>query len=85
MHQRELQSKDAQKKPPKEVIYFFMIVIFLGMVFFAYNWWKCRQSRVLEDETEMTGYDFDDEEPKASSTKKNPNFRKAARYNEDAV
>jgi cytoskeletal protein RodZ len=85
MSLRELQTKQDPKKPPKEVIYFFMIIIFLGMVFFAYNWWKCRQSRVLEDETEMTGYEFDDDEPKESQSKQNPNFRKAARYNEDAV
>lgn len=78
---RQLQQK---KKPPKGVIYFFMIMIFLGMVFFVYNWWKCRQSRVLEDEVEMNEYDFDDEDD-IENEKEDEHFRKAGNYADQSI
>ena len=34
----------------------------MGMCFFVYNWWRCRQSRVLLEENEMNRYDFDEED-----------------------
>ena len=56
-----------------------MIMIMCGMIFFVYNWWKCRQSRVLDDEVEMNEYDFD-EEDEGENEKEDELFRKAGRY-----
>ena len=78
--------QNSDNKPSKTVAYIFMGIIFLGLVYFVYNWWKCRQSRVLEDEVEMNGYDFDEEDEKEKEDDKDSktNFRKAPRYGEQA-
>ena len=46
-------------KPNKTVVYIFMVLVFLGMAYFVYNWWRCRQNRILEQENDE---DFEPEE-----------------------
>lgn len=43
-------------KPDKTVVYFFMAMAMGGLVFFVYNWWKCRKNRVIEEQ-------YDDDSP----------------------
>lgn len=54
----------ADHKPPsKAVAYAFMGIIALAMVFFVYNWWRCRQNRVIEEEMEDYQHDYSNEKP----------------------
>ena len=46
---RILPQEEAHPKPNKTIVYMFMAVAMLGMAFFVYNWWKCRQSKVLHE------------------------------------
>lgn len=49
----------AKGEPPSKLIaYVFMIILFGALIFFVYNWWKCRQSRVLEQESDDFGSEF---------------------------
>ena len=49
----------AKGEPPSKFIaYVFMIILFGALIFFVYNWWKCRQSRVLEQESDDFGSEF---------------------------
>lgn len=47
--------------PSKLVAYIFMIILFGALIFFVYNWWRCRQSRVLEQEADDFGAEFGQE------------------------
>lgn len=45
-------------KPDKTIVYIFMAVAMGGLAFFVYNWWKCKQSRVIHEEYEGDGAEF---------------------------
>lgn len=65
----------AQEPPSKVVAYIFMGIIGLALVFFVYNWWRCRQNRVIEEELETYQHEYgDDEKPgfKPSKAYKGP-------------
>ena len=67
-----------QREPPSKVVaYIFMGVILLALVFFVYNWWRCRQSRVIEEEMEDHKHQYDDEEDYKPSS----NYKKDDRRN----
>lgn len=66
------------KKPSKVVVYIFMIIIMGGMCFFVYNWWKCRQSRVLENENELDEFDFEEDDGEREAEE--AQFRQAGNY-----
>lgn len=43
--------KEEQEHPLSQIIVILLLVALIGgLLFFVYNWWKCRQSRVLEEE-----------------------------------
>lgn len=49
----------AKGEPPSKLVaYVFMVILFGALIFFVYNWWKCRQSRVLEQESDDFGSEF---------------------------
>jgi len=77
---RQLQ---AQTPPSKTVAYIFMGVIFLALVFFVYNWWRCRQSRVIEQEMEDYNHEYDDNSFKPSPAYKDGNRPSASRQTEE--
>ena len=76
-------------KPSKAVIYFFMAVIMGGMIFFVYNWWRCRNSRQqhLERENELDEYDFDEVDNQNTSVgtggEKPSRYRQAGIYKDE--
>lgn len=75
---QEGEDEGRPKKPSKIVVYFFMIIIMGGMCFFIYNWWRCRQSRVLENENELDEFDFEEEDSGVGGEE--AKFRQAGNY-----
>jgi len=76
---RLLQQQQRGEAPAKIIIYIFMLFILLGMCFFVYNWWRCRQNRVLENE--MEEYDFEQEvEEESKDGIQTGNFKAANIY-----
>ena len=62
MNIRVLPQNKAAEPPNKIVAYVFMGIILLALVFFVYNWWRCRQSRVIEQEMEDHKHQYDDDD-----------------------
>ena len=57
-----MQKRLLEEQPPsKAVAYVFMAIVTLALGFFVYNWWRCRQSRVIDQEMEDYAHDYGDE------------------------
>jgi hypothetical protein len=62
--------QNSDNKPSKTVAYIFMAIIFLGLIYFVYNWWRCRQSRVIDQELEDYNHNYNDDEQNFKPTKR---------------